>query len=179
MRQTLKKMLLVAWACLAIVCLIGLDYFLPEKQIVKITGVEVKLTDKDGPISKTNPMDGPVNDVYYIYTENPARDIRVFRNEDTVWSFPFYFKFNSADLQAKAASLQTHQQDALITSYGWRLSMLSQFPNITTIELAEANAATFSFWRWFWFSVVGLLFILGFYGIHRLFKVKPAPLPEN
>ena len=48
----LRKPLFILLALLAIIGTVTLDFFLPEKSITTITGVEVKLTDKDGPISK-------------------------------------------------------------------------------------------------------------------------------
>ncbi|MGL4995104.1 MAG: DUF1523 family protein, partial [Deefgea sp.] len=66
----LRKILFVILALFALIGTVTLDFFLPEKSITTITGVEVKLTDKDGPISKANPSDGPTVDVYYIYTNH-------------------------------------------------------------------------------------------------------------
>jgi len=43
---------------------------------------------------------------FYVFAEDvETKKPRVFRNEDTGWGFPFYFKFNSADLQAVAQSI--------------------------------------------------------------------------
>ena len=95
-----KKPAFIALGLIALLSALWLDFYLPEHTIATITGVEVKRTDKDGPISQKNPADGPITDVYYIYTERPGEKIRVFRNEDTGWGWPFYFKFNAADVQA-------------------------------------------------------------------------------
>ena len=51
--------------------------------------MEVKRVDKDGPITKSNPADGPTRDVYFINTQNDDGKIMVYRNEDTRWSFHF------------------------------------------------------------------------------------------
>lgn len=145
-----------AWstiALLALLCALWLDYYLPEKTITTITGVEVKRVDKDGPIGKENPADGPTMDVYYIYTAKQDNKVRVFRNEDTRWSWPFYFKFDSADVQAKAKTLEFEKKTARLTSYGWRINIFSQFPNVTSIEVVDADASTFCFFRWFWFAL--------------------------
>src|SRR5574344_2718317 len=100
MSVTMKKVAFGALAVLTLISGIWLDYYLPEKSLATITGVEVKRVDKDGPIGRENPADGPTTDVYYIYTSQPDDEVRVFRNEDTRWSWPWYFKFNSADVQA-------------------------------------------------------------------------------
>ena len=106
MKLSFKKPAFIGLGLIALVSAIWLDFYLPEHTIATITGVEVKRTDKDGPISQKNPTDGPTTDVYYIYTERPGEKIRVFRNEDTEWGWPFYFKFNAADVQAKAKSME-------------------------------------------------------------------------
>lgn len=152
-----KKPAFIALGLIALVSATWLDYYLPEHTIATITGVEVKRTDKDGPISQKNPADGPTTDVYYIYTERPGENIRVFRNEDTEWGWPFYFKFNAADVQAKAKSMEFEKRLAIITSYGWRINMLSMFPNVTKIESTEPDASTWSFFRWFWFGIWALV----------------------
>ncbi len=42
--------------------------------------------DKDGIISKANPADGEVRDVYFLFTEDPeTKKVMVYRNEDTGW----------------------------------------------------------------------------------------------
>ncbi|VFS50603.1 Protein of uncharacterised function (DUF1523) [Budvicia aquatica] len=88
----MKKIFIAYIVCFAIGTAILFSYYLPSTDIVKITGSEVKRVDNDGPISADNPADGPTRDVYYIYTINENKKIMVYRNEDTGWSFPFYFK---------------------------------------------------------------------------------------
>ncbi|GAA4501971.1 DUF1523 family protein [Pseudaeromonas paramecii] len=154
MKALLRKLALGLLAGLLVISGVWLDFYLPEKSITTITGVEVKRVDKDGPIGKENPADGPTTDVYYLYTVSAGEKVRVFRNEDTGWGFPFYFKFNSADVQARAKALEFEKGLARITSYGWRLNMFSWFPNVTKIERVEsAEVSTFSFFRWLGFGL--------------------------
>ncbi|WP_288841569.1 DUF1523 family protein [uncultured Deefgea sp.] len=168
----LRKVLLMLLALMALVGTVALDCFLPEKTITSITGVEVKLTDKDGPISKANPSDGPTVDVYYIYTNHATDIIRVFKNIDTGWGWPYYFKFNSADLQAKAKTLEFEKKPALVTSYGWRFDMMSWFPNVVDIQVAEPDSSTWSFWRWLGFSVWVLLLLIATFAVYRVTRPK-------
>ena len=137
-----------------------LDYYLPEHAITTITGVEVKLADKDGPISKQNPADQPVRDMYMIYTQHAIDDVRVYRNEDTGWGWPPYFKFDASDVQATARALENARQPAYISSYGWRINMFSLYPNITSIRLAQAGEGTWSVIRWLAFGLWGMLLVL-------------------
>lgn len=153
MHHKLRKYGFILLALFALLGSAFLDYFLPEKSVTTITGVEVKLADKDGPISKQNPADQPLRDMYLIYTQHDIADVRVYRNEDTGWHWPFYFKFDSSDIQATANALASAKQPASITSYGWRINMFSLYPNITAIRLAGADESSWSFFRWFWFTL--------------------------
>lgn len=128
---------------LAVAGLVGLDYVLPEKTKAYITGVEVKRVKTDGPISAENPADDPTHDAYFIYTTqsshgtNPSEYVRVFSNEDTGWHWPPYFKFDSADVQAKAQTLSKSEAEVTITSYGWRSNMFFIFPNVLAIQASQ------------------------------------------
>ena len=53
------------------------DYVFPHYDVTRVTGVEVKRVDKDGPITKSNPADGPTRDVYFINTQNDDGKIMV------------------------------------------------------------------------------------------------------
>ncbi|MDC7712299.1 DUF1523 family protein [Vogesella indigofera] len=173
MRHKLRNF---ALALLALVALLGsalLDYYLPEHSITTITGVEVKLADKDGPISRQNPADQPVRDMYLIYTQHAIDDVRVYRNEDTGWGWPFYFKFDASDVQATANAIANARQPAYLTSYGWRINMLSLYPNVTAIRLAEAGEATWSFFRWFWFALWFALLAAAGWGLLRVTRHQP------
>ena len=118
------------------------NFYFPHYEVAHVTGVEVKRVDKDGPITKANPADGPTRDVYYIYTQNPQNDkVMVYRNEDTRWGFPFYFKFNSADLQAKAQGFAVDKKTVQVKYYGWRLVMFDEFRNMTSMKEVEPNAS--------------------------------------
>lgn len=112
----------------------GVNYVMPSYYAGIMAGVEVKRADKDGVINKSNVADGPIHDVYFIYAHQPDNDtkVQVFRNEDTRWGFPFYFKFNSADLAGVAQSLD--KQLVQIKYYGWRIKILNAFPNVVSIK---------------------------------------------
>jgi len=160
MRHKLRKFAFILLALFAISGSAMLDFFLPEHAITTITGVEVKLADKDGPISKQNPADQPVRDMYLIYTQHAIDDVRVYRNEDTGWGWPPYLKFNASDVQATARALENARQPAYISSYGWRINMFSLYPNITSIRLAEADEGTWSAMRWLVFGLWGIALAL-------------------
>ncbi|EEX51009.1 Protein of uncharacterised function (DUF1523) [Pasteurella multocida] len=115
------------------------NFVTPSYEVTRVTGVEVKRVDKDGPITKANPADGPTRDVYFINTQNSEGKIMVYRNEDTRWGFPFYFKFGSANLHAEAEALMHDHPKVQIKYYGWRLVMFDEFRNAVSIKAAEEN----------------------------------------
>lgn len=119
------------------------NYLTPHYEITRVTGVEVKRVDKDGVISKANPADGPIRDVYYIYTQKDSTTgPMVYRNEDTRWGFPFYFKFGSANLQAQAASFANEPNQLVqLKYYGWRLVLFDEYRNLTSMKAVDADAS--------------------------------------
>lgn len=158
----LKGLVLGALILVIAAFALGLYYVLPQHEVVLITGVEVKRVDNDGVINAENPADGPTRDVYFINTEDPdTKKVVVYRNEDTRWSFPWYFKFDSADVQAKAQGYSRDaQQLALIRYYGWRIQILSIFPNITHIEATTRRDQPFPWFNTIFFGVTTLLLVI-------------------
>jgi hypothetical protein len=153
---------------------LGFHYVLPRHDVVLVTGVEVKRMDADGVISAENPADGPTRDVYFINTEDPdTKHVVVYRNEDTGWSFPWYFKFDSADVQAKAQGYSRDaQQLAVIRYYGWRIQMLSMFPNITEIALTDSRDEPFPIFNTLFFSCLAVFLLVIFLVVRRRLKPK-------
>ena len=100
------------------------DYVFPHYDVTRVTGVEVKRVDKDG----------PTRDVYFINTQNDDGKIMVYRNEDTRWSFPFYFKFGSANLQAQAQAFGNENKLVQIKYYGWRMTMFDEYRNAVSVK---------------------------------------------
>lgn len=129
---------LTGLAVVVVLVLLGfLSFVLPQHRVVHIEGFEVKRVDGSVVGAGVAPVP-PVtsSDVYYIHTSNPERtEVFVYRNEDTGFGFPWYFKFDSAEVQGRAQLLgQNQQQLALVTYYGWRIPVLKQFPNAVNVE---------------------------------------------
>ncbi len=111
-----------------------LYYFLPHHDVLRIVG-----TDTRRPIGSTK-SDVSTHMEFFVNTEDiETQQPRVFHNEDTRWGFPWYFKFNSAELQAVAQSLANERGTALITYYGMRIKILSIVPNLTNIKRAAPD----------------------------------------
>ena len=84
-------------------------YTLPQRDIVRVTGTEIIRQD----FSKWNRIfyaqtdsgnnEGVNRDLRLINTSYPDGSVMVFRNEDTGFGWPWYFKLDSSNLQAEAA----------------------------------------------------------------------------
>lgn len=147
MKSILKYFLILVMLSLHIVLIGAVNYAFPSYEQTVITGMEVRRVDKDGPISKSNPEDGPVRDVYYLFTENPeTKKVMTYRNEDTSWGLPFYFKFDSALTQAKAQAFANDKKLVQIKYYGWYISWVSEFRNVVSIKPLEEGQSPSTPW---------------------------------
>jgi hypothetical protein len=153
------------------------NYSFPHYDSVFITGGDVKRMDKDGIIDAKNPADGPTRDVYFIYTKSPQNPDKVmaYRNEDTAWGFPFYFKFNSADVQAKAQGFTNSDRNVTIKYYGYRISMLNEFRNV--ISLKESGTDTS--WPIASYVLYFILFISLIIWVRKINKAFTPKVSEN
>ncbi|MEM9735214.1 MAG: DUF1523 family protein [Pseudomonadota bacterium] len=133
-----------------------LHYSLPDREIVKIVGTEVVRIE-------TELSDGTLGtiDQQRINTRRQDGSLSVFRNNDTDWGWPPYFKFDTADLQA-SAQVYGNESEAdkvyvVVQHYGWRLPWFSMFPN--AISIREADGPDETLIPWFNIVFVTLLII--------------------
>ena len=86
-------------------------------------------------------------------------EVMVYRNEDTGFSWPLYFKFDTANLQTEADDLlSTAEQPkwAMMTHYGWRNEYLSAFPNAVAIRpISDPNVFIIP-----WFNIFFFIFLM-------------------
>lgn len=123
-----------------------LHYTLPQHDIVRITDTETRRIDfGENSIFWAAPDAGSgtpqaTRDVKFIETIRPDGRPMVYRNEDTGWGWPPYFKFDSYNLQTEASDLRSTSADpqwVVITHYGWRNEFLTIFPNAVSVRPAE------------------------------------------
>jgi hypothetical protein len=105
-----------------LILLVGgfLHYTLPQHDIVRITNAYNRLTTVGA---------------NWLFYASP-----VYRNEDTGWVWPPYFKYDSSNLQAEAQNAKSTAaapQWVSVTHYGWRLPILSIYPNAVNITLVD------------------------------------------
>ncbi|MCK3655266.1 hypothetical protein A4G19_05700 [Pasteurellaceae bacterium Macca] len=162
MKTMIKYFLILVMLSLHIVLVGAVNYAFPSYDVTTITGMEVRRVDKDGPISKSNPEDGPVRDVYYLFTENPeTKKVMTYRNEDTGWGFPLYFKFDSALTQAKAQAFANDRKVVQIKYYGWYVSWWNEFRNIVSInELKDGDMPSRPWLSYILYAFFALTFFL-------------------
>ncbi|MCD8213772.1 MAG: DUF1523 family protein [Campylobacter sp.] len=170
-----SKMLFISLAVILHLCLAVLvNFSFPHYDKAIITGGEVKRMDKDGLIDASNPADSPTRDVYFIYTKQPNGDkVMPYRNEDTRWVFPFYFKFNSADLQARAQSFSGTDKTVQVKFYGWRIALFDEFRNAVSIKEINADESVslpIMSYVFYVILLISLFVCIGF--IRKIFNAK-------
>lgn len=180
---TLKWLVLLV-AATAIVAF--LHYYLPSKDVVRIVGVDVKRMDVSSRQAKgegTGSGASSTKDVRYINAVWPSRKPRVFRNEDTGWGFPWYFKFNSGNLQAEAqdaVSTADNPRWFVVTHYGWRIEILSMFPNATSIkEVPSPDYLPVPWFNIIFLSLLALLLITIWRFVVRLRRRHIDPVIDD
>ena len=79
-------------------------------------------------------------DVFFIQTIQRDGDPMVYRNEDTGWGWPPYFKFDTSNLQTQASDLRSTADNprwVKVTHYGWRVEFWTVFPNAISVKLVD------------------------------------------
>ena len=182
----------------AFVLIAGLfHYVLPQHDIVRITSTEIIRMDFSG-----------ANRIFFAQADSAnaelaTRDIRlintvkrktwllgfiprdnekvlVYRNEDTGWIWPPYFKFDSSDLQAEAsAALSTADTErwAVVTHYGWRNRFFTIYPNAIGIRPVDGPDVTIIPWFnifFFAFLLFSLAFIRAMWRQFRERSIDPV-----
>ncbi len=170
-------------------------YVLPQHDIVRVTSTEVIRADFNWynrlfyAQADSGNAELTTRDIRLIYTEKKktwllgfvprdATEIMVYRNEDTGWIWPPYFKFDSSDLQAEAAALASRggEQWAVITHYGWRIKFMSVYPNAVGIRAVDSPDVTIIPWFnifFFIFLFVAWRFVIAMWRQFRERSVDP------
>ena len=130
----------------------SLHYSLPSRDVVRIVGTDVVRQDVERRDAQGNRVT-VTRDVRFIYAKWPGGGDRVYRNEDTSWGWPPYFKFDTADLAAQATdrvSTAGAPDWVVMRHYGWRIPVLSMFPNALSIRSASGPDDN----PWPWFNII-------------------------
>ena len=123
-----------------------LHYTLPQRDIVRITGTYNRLTTVgENSFFYATPDAGTgestvTRDIRFIEAVRPNGRVIVYRNEDTGWVWPPYFKYDSSNLQAEASNLKSPADAPVwvaVTHYGWRIAWMSIYPNAVRLRVVD------------------------------------------
>ncbi|MFC2970355.1 DUF1523 family protein [Acidimangrovimonas pyrenivorans] len=137
----------IKWGLIALVVLVVgvfLQYTLLSHDVVRITNTYNRITTL-GSINRlfyASPDVGTnegttTRDIRFIEAVRPNGKVVVYRNEDTGWVWPPYFKYDSSNLQAEASALKSSAEApkwVVVTRYGWRIPFLTIFPNAIAVK---------------------------------------------
>lgn len=121
---------------------IVLNYTLPQHDIARVTDAYPKRVDfGENWLFYSHAGAGDAEavgnrDVFFIAAVLNNGKPMEYRNEDTAWSWPPYFKFNTASIQTRASDLKSTAENpkwVVIRHYGWRSNLYSIYPNILNI----------------------------------------------
>lgn len=118
------------WLRIVIVTLllVGLMFTnLPYQWLTQRTLDAALIKDKQV-TTETDKKKGEVASTYLIFT-----DQGVYRNDDALW----FWKFDSSDFYGNLDVGKTYR----LKVYGWRIPVLSMYPNIVRMEAVPAPAA--------------------------------------
>ncbi|WP_342069930.1 DUF1523 family protein [Yoonia algicola] len=173
-----------------------LHYTLPQHDVVRVVNTYQERQDLNDwtRIFWASPDDQSATlvnrDVQFIQTvkrrtmllgfvQRDATEVMVYRNEDTGWGWPFYFKFDTANLQTEADDLVSTAQEpqwAVMTHYGWRNEYFSAFPNAVAIRpIDNPNVTIIPWFNIFFFIalIAAILFIRAMWMQFRERSVDP------
>ena len=166
---------------IVIILFLFFHYNLPRTAVVQISGTDIKRVDKSVAVEKEE--DGAdkeqqtttqTADVRYINSVSRDGKPMVFRNEDTGWGWPPYFKFDSADVTAEAQAFATDQDKpwVLVKYYGWRFTMFSMFPNVLDLKKVNKDYSHIPVFNMIFFIILITLVLVLRYKVKRFFA-KP------
>ena len=138
----------IKWGLLILAVLVVglfLHYTLPQRDIVRVVDTGNRITQiganwifysiEDTGTGAETSTTRDIRFIEAVYPDNST--VIVYRNEDTGWFWPPYFKWDSSTLQAEATNLRSTKvaaQWVAVTHYGWRVPLLSAFPNAVSIS---------------------------------------------
>ena len=175
----------IKWTFRLLVLLLVGGYFhytLPQRDIVRVVSTYEERQDFGGwsDIFWQNTTgataDQPVTrDVLFIQTVQPNGEPMVYRNQDTGWGMPLYFKFDTADLQTEAAdavSTREAPEWVAIRHYGWRNTWLGGgiFPNALSMKPVEGPDTRLIPWFNIVFLTVFVIIALTLWRLWRNFR---------
>ncbi|WP_281857048.1 DUF1523 family protein [Litoreibacter halocynthiae] len=185
MRWVKYAIVLIFW----LLVLSVLHYTMPQRDVVRVVGTFEQRIDYGenswfwASGDSGSDVTGTNRDVLFIQTIRQNGKPMVYRNEDTGWGWPPYFKFDTKNLQTEAADListKAAPQWAVLTHYGWRNEFYSIFPNAVGIRPTDDPDATLIPWLNIIILVILAGICLGFFRMLQWFKrSKIDPITDS
>ncbi|MEM8797908.1 MAG: DUF1523 family protein, partial [Pseudomonadota bacterium] len=124
---------------------------------------------------------GDTRDVRFVNAIWPNGKPRVYRNEDTHWGWPPYFKFDSGNINAEAQNLaKRDDQWVAVTHYGWRIEWFTIFPNIIHIRTVEGPDVTLIPWfNIVFFVILAIILFMIWRAISAFKRKRIDPMIED
>lgn len=131
------------WIVFWVLVLSILHYTLPRWDVVRIadTYERRETFGANSPFwsnARTGSGEGDVTrDIFFIQALTPEGRPMVYRNEDTGWGWPPFYKFDSSNLQARANDMRSTPEEpdwVAVKHYGWRSEFLTIYPNALRIK---------------------------------------------
>jgi len=181
----------VKWTLIAAVALIVFGFFhynLPQTDVVRISDTYEKRVDPgDNSWFWAAPDAGNANitnrDVFFIQTIQQNGRPMVYRNEDTGWGWPPYFKFDTSNLQTEAADLKSTSEApkwVVVKHYGWRNEFFSIYPNAVSVRRVDSPDVTIIPWLNIVILILFALVLLRIYRMVQRFRARRIdPLLED
>ncbi len=168
------------WALVALVVIAAAHYTLPQNDVVRIVNTDIRRVDLSessrwfwaGP--DVGLASGDSRDIRFIETIRPDGEPMVYRNEDTGWGWPPYFKFDAANLQARAQDMVSTSEAprwVAVRHYGWRSQLFSIFPNAVAVTPVAGPDVNIFPWRMVIALVVVLLIGIAAAVLVRLLRI--------
>lgn len=182
--EAMKKIKIVMGVILFAAVALFLFHNLPRTAVVQISGTDMKRVDREsGKVVNKNVLDDQqanklkTYDVRYINSVARNGKTMVFRNEDTGWGWPPYFKFDSADLTAQAQAFASVPEKpwVLVRYYGWRIRILSMFPNAVSLKAVGSNYSHFPLFNIVFVSLLVVAVFIVWRKIRKLLKGRRGP----
>jgi hypothetical protein len=180
----MKKIKFVIATFLLAAVALFLFYNLPRTAVVQISGTDMKRVDRaSGKVVERQAADDSGSrtlqtyDVRYINSVARNGKTRVFRNEDTGWGWPPYFKFNSADLTAQAQAFASVPEKpwVLVKYYGWRIRIFSMFPNAVSLRTVDKDYSHFPLFNIVFISLLVVATFIVWRKIRKLLQRRRGP----
>lgn len=161
------------WGLVAVLLFGFFHYTLPQHDIVRIVGTENRRMDIGAnswffASSDVGNAASTSRDIFFVNAVFPDGGTMEYRNEDTGWGWPPYFKMDSFSVATEAKELVSTKANPVwvaVTHYGWRNQLFTIFPNVIALRQVEGPDATIIPWA---NIVILTLLLLALFMIRRM-----------